>query len=971
MFKANSYTLKSNNTGPKGIAMLIRSLLSLSLFCASFSASAATPDALEAGFVTPPDSAKPFTWWHWMNGNATKSGITKDLEAMKAVGLGGFQQFDISWGTPKGPVAYNSPEYHDLMTFAMAEASRLGLDVGFHNASGWSSTGGPWITPEYGMKSLIWSELSLKGGSNQTTIVLPEPELPAKNNKEKPKKSDFYRDIAVFAFPTPKNAAYRIKDWQDKGLTKKGADNGKCVPDVRVAPADAVISTAAIINLTEKMDATGAVQWTPPAGDWTVVRMGYAANGVKNHPASHGGEGLEVDKLARKASDMHWQALIEKVIANAKGKKVLSNIFIDSYEVGSANWTAEFEKEFAQRCGYDLIPRLLCVTGRVLDTTEATERVLWDLRSTVAKLMHQNYFAYFAEKCHANNLKLAIEPYGNGPFDIAATTMLADIPMAEGDSNPMWDYVVKGVTSGAHLSGRSIVGHETFTAMEGIWTDHPATYKQRGDILFARGINRFYFHTFVHQPWDDTVKPGMGMGGFGGNFHRNNTWYPKARAWMDYLARCQFVMQQGTFQADVLELHGDERGFNNFHKPYDNGEIPGLSNDLGGIDSLNNLSVEANGDLRVTYQGKLLNTRYKLLLLKRAELMTPEHVAILGSLADKGAKIFAPKPLRSPSFKNFAEADKKLQALVAHYWNGKLIREPSEFAAACAALTPDCVIPDGVVFNRHRVGQGDFYFLANQTNQAKTFTATFRVSGKQPELWNPLTGTMTPATNWKTLADGRTEVSLTLAQTDSLFVCFRTATTSTGKTTPVVEPKELLTVQGPWKVTFDPYWGAKDPITFDRLSPWNEHAIEAVKYYSGSATYKTTFTLATLPPQLVLDLGQVAVLARVTLNGTELGTLWKAPYHIDASKAAKTGENTLEIDVTNQWANRLIGDDRLPSRYGYGDAAYWAQLLSGQPIPSDAPKKTWIIRPSKSASKDTPLLPAGLIGPVRVLAITP
>ncbi len=945
------------------------------LLCLTLTACAASNDALESGFRSPPDSAKPQTWWHWNNGNVSKEGITKDLEAMKAVGVGGFQQFDAGV-MDAGPVEYNSPRYHELMSFAFAEADRLGLEAGFNNASGWSSTGGPWITAENSMKTLVWSEVSVPGGT-PAALILSIPVIPESLRVKKPLETDFYRDIAVLAFPAPKDNSYRIKEWQKKALLDPHTMAEAFVPDLRPAPASAVIPVARIIDVTDRMDAKGQLNWTPPAGDWTVVRIGYTSTGVANHPASKAGLGLEVDKLSRKATDVHWENLINKMLTDAKGLSSLKSVLIDSYEVNMQNWTEGFPAEFKQRRGYDLIPHLLAVTGRVLDSTETTERVLWDLRSTVAELMAQNYFGYFAEKCHANGLQLVIEAYGSGSFDAAASSLQADIPMTEfwqaGDGvlpSYQCQWATQVMAASAHLSGRSIVAAESFTNLKGNWKDQPYALKKLGDWAFANGINRYYFHTFAHQPWNEAVKPGMTFGPFGGNFHRNNTWYPKSRAWMEYITRCQFLLQAGTAQADVLVLYGDERGFNNFVKnkdPVELENLPGLKSDFGGMSSLDNLSVDTNGDLRVTFKGKLLDTRYKLLLLKRADLMTPEHVAKLGALADQGAKIFAPKPLRSPSLQNYPTADQMLQTLIKRYWDSKLIRDPAEFAAAAAALVPDCEVPEEILFNHHRAGTDDFYFIANQTNEAREVTAKFRVGGKQPEIWNPLTGEISEAANWKSLADERTEVRLSLAQLDSLFVVFRKAANSQGKSTPKTEFKEVLALNDNWIVAFDPAWGPKEPVAFDRLIPWNESDSDAIKYFSGTATYRTSFDwkpeAGNRKPEIVLDLGQVEVLAKVTLNGKELGTLWKPPFRVEVSRAVKAGANTLEVEVTNLWVNRLIGDSRFPN-FGPGFPDW---LVAGKPIPDNALRKTFIFAPGRWTKSD-PLVPSGLIGPVTLQA---
>lgn len=925
------------------------------------------PQTLEQSFATPPNSAKPYTWWHWVDGNVSKEGITKDLEAMKAVGLGGFQHFDVGLNVPPGKVLYNSKKFHELFQFAIAESERLELDAGFNNCSGWSSSGGPWIKPENSMKALVWSETHVKsseGPSVSLSVPIFSPERTS-NGKIK-KQTDFYQDIAVLAFPKSTANAYRLENWKDKTLYNLGAKPDGFIPTRKSAPAGAIIDSASVMNLTDKMTASGELNWVSPAGEWTIVRFGYTSTGAANKPGSRGAIGLEVDKLSRTAVDKHWDALVEKMIVSGGGRSALTTVLIDSYEVGTQNWTDDFAAQFKQRRGYDLTPLLLCMTGRIVGSATTTERVLWDVRTTVAELMHENYFEYFAEKCHQHGMKLAIEPYGSGSFDAPATSLIADIPMTEFWQNEvrnLWQWTSQVVPSGAHLSGRSVVGAESFTSLTGDWTVHPGKLKKWGDKAFVAGVNRYYFHTFAHQPWNDAVRPGMSMGRFGGNFHRNNTWFMKSRAWMDYIARCQFIMQSGTYHADVLCLYGDERGFNSFlnsrERP-DMQPLSGLHFDLGGMNSLDGLSVDEQGDIRVSYKGDLLDVRYKVLAIKRADLMLPSHVAKLGELADQGARIFAPKPKRSPTFQQHAQSDAELAELVTKYWDSGKIKPSKQFASAIAMLVPDCEVPQSILFNHHRLGKESYYFLSNQQDKAKDITAIFRVSGKQPELWDPMTGQIIDAPRWKTLPDGRTEVRLNMQSYDSLFVVFRNATTSVGQTVAARNWKSVISLNDDWTVNFDPDWGTQQKTQFVQLSPWNANDNDEIKYFSGTATYRKTFHLTQTEGTLMLDLGDVGVMARVTLNGREQRTLWKSPFRVDVTNAAKVGRNDLEVEVTNLWVNRLIGD----ARFGKADkTARW--LAAGESPPADAVRKTIVVHGYQK--RDDSLLPSGLIGPVTLL----
>ncbi|WP_159020701.1 glycosyl hydrolase [Algibacter sp. L3A6] len=925
---------------------------------------------LKESFLNPPESAGAHTWWHWVDGNVSKAGITKDLESFKKVGLSGFQLFDVGLRVPHGGTVFNSKEYHDKVAFAISEADRLGLEMGINSASGWSSTGGPWITPDNSMKMLVWSEqeVSSKTGS---PIKLKCPEL-----NEKQQSHDFYKDVAIIAFPKPKNATFRLSDWEAKSLTDLKAKADQFVPSLESAPKDAIINLDDILNLTDKIGTDGTLNWTPPSKDWVVLRIGYTTTGAQTRPASKGGIGLELDKLSKEAVTMHWEALLDKITEDAKGSKAYTTILIDSYEVGHQNWTDDFENTFQNKRGYDLIPRLLCATGRILESTEYSERILWDFRKTVADEMYENYFKFFKEKCHENGLKLATEPYGSGSFDAAQVGKLVDIPMTEfwhkdnanGQRN-IWKWTSHITSSAAHLSGRSIVGAEAFTRMKGDWTVHPYNMKVIGDKAFTEGINRYYFHTSAHQPWNDNIKPGMTMSRFGSNMHRNNTWFYQSKPWLDYIARCQFIMQTGTQQADALVMYGDESGFNNFLgrvEKLDFDFVEGYKFDVAGIDSLDDLSVDENGDIRVSYEGKLLDTRYKMLSLKRDLLMRIESIKKLGKLAEDGAIVIAQKPIRTPGIETNPNALNEFVVLVKNYWDSELIKSPSTYKESLKKIIPDCQTPEDIEYTHHHIDENDFYFISNQSYDPKKATCTFRVTGKQPELWNPETGKISKNLNWKQLKNGTTEVELDMTSAESVFVVFQNETKKTSGSYNDPTYKTFQNINGDWYVTFDKNFGTNETIPFKKLKPWNEHTNEAIKYYSGTATYKTSFEFktSTNKESILLDLGQVAVIAEVKLNGKDLGTLWKPPFLVDIKEALKKGTNTLEIKVTNLWPNRLIGDAQHPNFKG-SDKTLPSWIENGTGIPASSKRKTFAAHNHFKA--DDELLPSGLLGPVIIM----
>jgi len=464
-----------------------------------------------------------------MNGNITKEGITADLEAMAEVGVGGAQIFNVgdkgSVNIPVGPIDYMSDEWLELVRHAVKEAKRLGLEICIHNCAGWSSSGGPWITPEYAMKKVTISEASVSG-SGKVDILLTKPAT----------VRGYYQEIAVIAFPTPANSGYRLS----RASTKAEFNSSYGIDlDQTAAPADAIIPSDNVIDISEKMDANGQLKWDCPEGNWTVLRIGYTITGKDNHPAPDSGLGLECDKLSREAMDVHWQGGIEpilKKLGNLAGP-VMNNLLIDSYEVGINNWTKGFEKEFEMRRGYAMSRYLPTLAGRVVDSTDVSERFLWDYRRTISDLFTANYYGYFADKCHAAGLLCSTEPY-DGPFECLSIASNADILMGEfwvgGGVNPS----VRIASSVAHIYGRKIIGAESFTSSpdQGRWQNHPRSMKALGDEIWCNGINRYIFHRYAHQPWLDKW-PGMTMGQWGTHFERTNTWWKDGQAWMKYIAR--------------------------------------------------------------------------------------------------------------------------------------------------------------------------------------------------------------------------------------------------------------------------------------------------------------------------------------------------------------------------------------------------------------------------------------------------
>lgn len=882
---------------------------------------------LEKGFLNPPDSAKPHTWWHWIDGNVTAEGITLDLEAMARVGVGGAQIFDVGLGIPTGPVAYMSDDFRALVRHAIQEAARLGLQICMHNTAGWSSSGGPWVKPEHAMQMLVTSEVRVKGPA-RFDAQLPQPET----------RAGYYRDIAVLAFPTPPaeiedasanrpkvtasqpdcdaqlamdgnpntaaqlilrsrdaaeylqleferpftaraltvwptwaggqggelevsedgtnfrkvadfrvpeptilrypacitfepatgrffrltfrrgagrgglvrvaeatlEAGYRIRDWGQKaGYVRAGCPE----PTTAQVPPEGVIPRGSIIDLTAHMDASGRLTWDVPEGDWTIIRFGHTPTGKDNHPARESGRGLECDKLSREAVKETFDAVVGR-IADEVGPlagSVFYSALIDSYEVDTQNWTPRFREEFRRLRGYDPLPYLPAMVGRIVDSLEVSERFLFDVRRTIADLFAENYYGYFAELLHERGMLLSAEPYGNGGFDDLTCGGRADIPMSEFWVGQGLDLTnAKLASSAAHTYGHRVVGAESFTAdpSQGKWQNHPYKLKALGDFMWCGGVNRYIFHRYAHQPWRD-LRPGMTMGPWGFHFERTNTWWEQGQAWLQYIARCQYLLQSGLFVADLCYLVGE----NSPTSPPGRGGLnpaPPLGYDYDVCSPeviLQRMSVK-NGRL-VLPDGM----SYRVLVLPPSETMTPELLEKIRDLVRDGAVIVGPPPKRSPSLQGYPDCDRRVQTLAAEIWgecDGQKVTENRLgkgrvfWGRPLPEILPELGIqPDFEVIGQprpdvnyiHRVAEGtDLYFVCCSSPRPVVVEASFRVGDRTPELWHPDSGEIEVAAMHRR-DGGRTIVPLRFDPCGSVFVVFR-------KAAPRIDPVASLTRDG-------------------------------------------------------------------------------------------------------------------------------------------------------------------------------
>lgn len=643
---------------------------SLSLGCGFLMLLAAVGPSLagrmERDFAVPPASTRPWVYWFWLNGNITSNGITADLEAMKRVGIGGVLIMEVDQGTPKGDAAFGGLPWRRLFKHVCAEAHRLGLEVNMNNDAGWCGSGGPWITPDLAMQKIVSTETNLTGPL-RFEAALAKPEAVA----------GYYRDIVVLAFPTPAGEA-RIE-----GLPAKAAFVPRQVPPQAnwpALPAEQAVARDRVVNLTAQMDAAGRLTWSVPVGKWTILRLGHTLTGKDNHPAPEAGRGLESDKLSRAATDAMFAGLMGKLITDSKplvGKTLVAT-HIDSWETGSQNWTPKFREEFQRLRRYDPLTFFPVMTGRVIESVEVSERFLWDVRLTVSDLLIANYAGRFRELAHQHGLRLSIEAYDGNPCDDMTYAGQADEPMAE-----FWSWGAFGIAysctemaSAAHVYGRRILGAEAFTATDGEkWQHHPASIKALGDWAFCEGINRFVFHRYALQPWTNPDRaPGMSMGPWGLHYERTQTWWEQSAAWHSYLARCQFMLREGLFVADIcfLEPEGSPMRFSP--------TLPDRRSMLPERPRYNfdGCTPEVLLTRMKVKDGKLVlpdGMSYRLLVLPQIETMTPALLRKVKELVQAGATVLGPPPQKSPSLADYPKCDAQVQEFAREHWGKAAVGE--------------------------------------------------------------------------------------------------------------------------------------------------------------------------------------------------------------------------------------------------------------------------------------------------------
>jgi hypothetical protein len=1127
--------------------------------------------SLESGFVNPPDSARPWVYWFWLNGNISKEGITADLEAMKSAGIGGVLIMEVDQGTPKGKYVFGSPEWQDIFKFMLTEANRLGLKVNMCNDAGWCGSGGPWVTVDKSMQKITWSEVNVEGPKQYTGML------------EKPKSvNNYYEDIMALAYPTPEGEGEKISDyspeinsssddpafdgkkvidndlstkivlprpdsahpqylelvfpqpytshvltlypaWQEwpvcyvKG-TLQISDDGKTyktiadfnggspsitmdypevaskyyrlnfteitreesplnqisfaeieltntrisnpeekamftppqstiiVPsDINAISAKYTIPKDQVIIISDKMKSDGSISWNIPKGKWTIMRIGHTTTGIFNHPAPEGGLGYECDKLSKDASTLLFNGLITKLANNSKdlsGKSFVST-HIDSWEIGSQNWTPGFLDEFQTRRGYNPISYIPALMGRIVDNVEISERFLWDWRTTISEMMLDNYVGNIKTLANQKGLRLSVEAYNRCMTNEMEYAGAADEPMGEFWSWPKFYYGFSctEMTSAAHVYGKKIIGAEAFTANAGEkWQGYPGYIKDEGDWAFCEGINRFVFHRYAMQPYNN-ILPGISMGPWGLHYERTETWWKQSKAWHQYLTRCQFLLQQGLYVADICYLAPEAAPQTWFAKNYTNESWPDENIRANSSYNFDGCPAEAFINRATVKDGKIVfpdGMNYKVLVLPESGTMSPRLLKKISEMVEAGAVVIGKAPSKAVGLSGYPQSDEEVQKMVSQLWGncdgisikeksfgkGKIIcgKKPDEVLEEMS-IKRDFQADKFIRFTHRVINNYDVYFVANPEQKELTANCIFRINGRLPEIWNPINGNIKKPAQY-TSKNGVISMPIHFDPAGSAFIVFKpenslndntiksvsfegneinveveknnrngfafyagnngkySITTSDNKTFSynISKLPAPVIIKGPWEVRFLSGTGAPEKTSFDSLYSWSQDPNEKIKYYSGSAVYSRNITITKdmidKNRSINLDLGNVKVIAEVTVNGQNLGILWTKPYSVEITKAVKPGVNKLEIKVVNLWINRLIGDEQLPDESKRntvesdpvwnpsGSLIEWPQwVLDGKADPSGRNTfTTWKLWRSNS-----PLTESGLLGPVKII----
>ena len=820
-------------------------------------------------------SSRPGAFWFWLNGDVNKASISSDLEEMKAKGMGRAEIYDLAAinnpdaGYGIGP-EFMGNESVEYIRHALTEGKRLGIKMGLVASSGWNA-GGAWVTPEWAAKAQYSAELKVSG-PQIFSGPLPFPIVPEDCPKNKDGVPVYYKEIAVLAVPD--NPEKKIKDIND------------------------------VVILNKKFDGK-ELKWDVPRGKWTLLRYICSNTGQHLIVPSPKSDGLFIDFFDPLATKKHFQYLLDRlgITKNNAKESGLAYFELDSMELSeSTPWTEAMDNIFYAHHNYDILPYLPAFNGWVLP--DKYDDFLYQFKKTVSDQLIFSHYTTGRDFLADYGIDLVAEAGGPGPpiwnsCPVDALKALGNVSIPRGEfwiRNRHNLFLVKQIASASHIYGLGIVDAESFTTWRR-WKDSPHALKKEVDRAFCEGLNEVTFHGFAN------TRPEHGLPGrsyhAGTDINPTATWWQQARPFIDYLARCSCMLRRGRFVADVAYYYGDKAP-NFFPEVQKSPNSPGLEGLSFGYDfDVINTDVLMNR-MQVS-QGKLVlpdGLNYKLLVIPDRKDIPLEVVKKIEQMIANGANVLIQNPAIA---KNMA---------------GKVLRNMSiDEALSSLSVSKDFSgDADKLDFVHRRKDNTDIYFIRNRTDQPILEACEFRVEGREPEYWDPVTCRQF-VIKGAVINNGKTKVQLQLPPNGSCFIIFNPSR----RNLPEYDSKNsnLATeIKGPWTVSFPEKWGAPASIKFNELISWTDHIDEGIKFFSGTASYTNSFNISKeiidKKVPIFINLGEVLDVAEVYINGKSAGILWTRPFSINIQDYVKQGKNNLEIKVTNMWINRLTGDMNLP-----------------------------------------------------------
>lgn len=935
--------------------------LFLFIFCMDVYVKAQTAvlpqEDIKEGFKNPPITARPKALWPWVNGNFSLSRITHELEEAKTKGMGGFDIWDVGTSVNPGNIVPAGPpflgdESLDGIAHAIWEAGRLGLELGLISSSSWNA-GGSWIKPEFGAMGLFKRD-TIVNGPLVFKGRIPFPEIPDNYGSRKTlvaRNADglpvFYKEVAYVAHPIRSDSS--IKKEEILFLEKNPGD---------------------------KEDLTLNI----PKGRWRIVRYVCAPTGQPLMVPSPKSNGLMLDHFSAAAQEANMAYIIGRLKSKfgSLNQTALKYLYEDSYEVNTAVWTPDLPTFFEKKTGYDLRKYLPALDGFTIQSEDFTSRFRFDFDKMLSDLIIENHYAKGREICEREGIGFYAEaggpgkPIHNVPFEDLKALGALTIPRGEfWNKHPQLEklQIVKGIASAAHIYNQKAVEAEAFTSVW-LWQEGPCALKPLADRAMSEGLNRFVYHTFPHTT-PEAGKPGW-IYNFGTLINTTNGWWPKSEGFHHYLARCSYILQQGNFKGDVAFYYGDEapKFVAPKHVPAALGK--GYDYDVVNTDViLNKMKVE-NGKIVLPH-----GQSYEVLVLPDDDRINPEVLKKIERMVSMGATVVGKRPVRSYSLSDFGQQDKEVKDIAGKLWsrsglekkygNGKMVWGKSVRTVLLEkGIQPDVQVKSKVSHDSldfiHRYTESmDFYFIRNVSAKDFIGTATFRISHRQPEWWNPVNGNTSKIQVFQE-ENGSTTIPLYLKGNESLFVVFRKNeadrslsamdnlyNTSYGIRN--LSESKAITISTPWNVRFENNGNTPTEMNMPELKSWHTSSHEAIRYFSGAAAYNNRFTITKEQLQsgntILLELNDVIEVADVFLNGDKLGNHWHKSQVFDITRNVKEGDNVLTIEVVNSINNALIGDAKRPEQF----RVYKSNITK---LPN-----AW-----STPFADASLLKAGLIGPV-------